>query len=108
MATSLAVHTRTQPDTGGPLDVGLHARRGRGRRGPDVVHRLLQPSRTAGRAAPTRCSCDSSGGGVPRLRGRASCCNYSLLICYYPTAALAWILGAFNAHPVPRARAQAA
>ena len=96
MATSLVLHTAAQPrDLAG---AGRRCTRptsspwARGRRRSPTT----SASRTAGRAAPTRCWCGASGASAHRLGPRAIV-HYLLLTAYYPTAAIAWILGAVNA-----------
>ena len=97
MATSLVHAQHAQPGDRAALDLGLHARRGRRRRGARRRSPTTSPSRTAGRAAPTRCWRSASGALGTPARRRARCVHYLLLTCYYPTAAIAWILGAVNA-----------
>ena len=96
MATSLVMHSRAQP--GDRRSAGRRSTRptwwpwGRGPpRSPTT-----SASRTAGRAAPTRCWRSASGASATGS-ARARCVHYVLLTCYYPTAAIAWILGAVNA-----------
>ena len=71
------------PRTGAPLDVRLHARRRRRRRGTGVVHRLLQPAGAlVARHRPGR-SCAASG-GTRHGCGRRALFHYTLLIVLLP------------------------
>ena len=78
MATSLVMHGTRNPRDGRALDLGLHARRrvrggGARRRSPTT-----SASRTAGRAAPTRCWSRASGAGASgsaRARWSTTCCS---------------------------------
>ena len=94
MATSVIFHTTRNPETK-RCDLGLHARRRLRGRGAGVVHGLLQP------AGPLVAR-DRRGAGAPLLAmahrlGPRAMVHYLLLTAYYPTAAIAWILGAVNA-----------
>ena len=63
-------------------------------RGPLLLQRLLQPAGplvTRDRRGPRR---PALAGGAPALAPRAR--SLLLLLCYYPTVAIAWVLGALN------------
>ena len=82
------------PQTPRRWTVRLHPGRARGRGGSFLLQRLLQPAAplvARHRRGPRR----QLWRVAHRLSPRALA-HYSLLLCYYPTAAIAWVLGALN------------